>query len=95
MSEYPAFKREWSFARVSVPSYADYAIWYLDKMVEAGMRGVYDDNTFICCNFNWATGEAKVDGNGRIHPSFGIWNCREYRRRQNARDLRELGMIWR
>ena len=51
MSEYPAFKGEWSFARVSVPSYADYAIWYLDKMVEAGMRGVYDDNTFICCNF--------------------------------------------
>lgn len=82
LAEYPAFKGEWSFARVSVPSYADYAIWYLDKMVEAGMRGVYDDNTFICCNFNWATGEAKVDGNGRIHPSFGIWNCREYRRRQ-------------
>ena len=82
LAEYPAFRGEWAHARVSVPSYADYAIWYLAKMVEAGMRGVYDDNTFICCNFNWATGEAKVDSAGRIHPSFGIWNCREYRRRQ-------------
>lgn len=82
LAEYPAFRGEWAQARVSVPSYADYAIWYLDRMVEAGMRGVYDDNTFICCNFNWATGEAKVDAEGKIHPSFGIWNCREYRRRQ-------------
>ena len=67
---------------MAIPSFADYSLWYLDKMLACGMQGVYDDNTFICCNFNWATGEAKVDGNGTVHPSFGIWNAREYRRRQ-------------
>ena len=81
LAEYVMFRDEWSY-KVAEPSYADYAIWYLDKMVEAGMKGVYDDNTFICCNFHWATGEAKVDEKGVVHPSFGIWNCREYRRRQ-------------
>ncbi len=83
LAEFAAFRDEWpSKYKVAMPSYADYAIWYLDKMLEAGMQGVYDDNTFICCNFNWATGEAKVDEKGVVHPSFGIWNCREYRRRQ-------------
>ena len=82
LAEYVMFRDEWAACKVAIPSYADYAIWYLDKMVEAGMRGIYDDNTFICCNFNWATGEAKVDENGVVHPSFGIWNSREYRRRQ-------------
>ena len=82
LAEYAVFRDEWAACKVAIPSYADYAIWYLDKMVEAGMQGVYDDNTFICCNFNWATGEAKVDENGVVHPSFGIWNSREYRRRQ-------------
>ncbi len=83
LAEFAVFRGEWAAgARVTIPSCADYAIWYLNKMLEAGMQGVYDDNTFIFCNFNWATGEAKVDGEGNVHPSFGIWNCREYRRRQ-------------
>ena len=83
LAEFAAFRDEWlPKYKVAMPSYADYAIWYLDKMLEVGMQGVYDDNTFICCNFNWATGEAKVDEKGVVHPSFGIWNCREYRRRQ-------------
>lgn len=82
LAEYVAFRDEWENCKVAIPSYADYAIWNLDRMLEAGMGGIYDDNTFICCNFNWATGEAKVDESGTVHPSFGIWNSREYRRRQ-------------
>ena len=82
LAEYVAFRDEWASCKVAIPSFADYSLWYLDKMLACGMQGVYDDNTFICCNFNWATGEAKVDGNGTVHPSFGIWNAREYRRRQ-------------
>ena len=82
LAEYAAFRDEWASCKVAIPSFADYSLWYLDKMLACGMQGVYDDNTFICCNFNWATGEAKVDGNGTVHPSFGIWNAREYRRRQ-------------
>ena len=67
---------------VSAASYADYAIWYLDKSLEAGMQGVYDDNTFVKPNWNWATGEAWIDEKGEVHPSCGIWAGREYRRRQ-------------
>ena len=76
------FRHEWADCKVAIPSYADYSLWYLGKMLDAGMKGVYDDNTFIFCNFNWATGEAKIDEKGVVHPSFGIWNSREYRRRQ-------------
>ena len=82
LAEYAMFRHEWADCKVAIPSYADYALWYLDKMLDVGMQGVYDDNTFIFCNFNWATGEAKVDEKGVVHPSFGIWNSREYRRRQ-------------
>ena len=82
LAEFTMFGDEWESCKIAIPSYADYAIWYLDKMLDAGMQGVYDDNTFICCNFNWATGEAKIDKDGVVHPSFGIWNSREYRRRQ-------------
>ena len=82
LAEYATFRHEWADCKVAIPSYADYALWYLDKMLDIGMQGVYDDNTFIFCNFNWATGEAKVDEKGVVHPSFGIWNSREYRRRQ-------------
>ena len=82
LAEYAVFHDEWESCKIALPSYADYSIWYLDKMLACGLQGVYDDNTFICCNSNWATGEAKVDEHGTIHPSFGIWNSREYRRRQ-------------
>lgn len=81
LAEYSMFRDEWSY-KVTESSYADYAIWYLDKMLDAGMQGVYDDCTFICCNFHWATGDAKIDEKGEVHPSFGVWKCREYRRRQ-------------
>ena len=83
LEEYVMFRDEWTpRSQTSVSSYADYAIWYLDKMVEAGMKGVYDDNTFLCCSFDWASGAAKVDADGVVHPSFGVWRTRDYRRRQ-------------
>ncbi|MBQ7188324.1 MAG: hypothetical protein IJR99_02810 [Kiritimatiellae bacterium] len=82
LAEYAVFRDEWASCKIAIPSYADYAIWHLDQMLACGLQGVYDDNTFICCNYNWATGEAKVDAKGAVHPSFGIWNSREYRRRQ-------------
>ena len=70
LAEYAMFKDEWGDSKIAIASYADYAIWYLDKMLEAGMQGVYDDNTFICCNFNWATGEAKVDKKGIVQHRY-------------------------
>jgi len=84
LAEYPAFQDEWGKCVGVGGSYQDYAIYYLDKMLEAGMTGVYDDNTFFRCSYDWISGDAYIDDNGMIQPSFGLWNNREYRRRQLA-----------
>ena len=83
LPEYPAMAGEWSnLSPGACGSYADYAIYYLDKMIEAGMRGIYDDNTFFRCNFSWATGDAYIDEQGEVRPGLNLWNSREYHRRQ-------------
>lgn len=84
LAEYPAFQDEWGKCVGVGGSYQDYAIYYLDKMLEAGMTGVYDDNTFFRCSYDWISGDAYIDENGTVQPSFGLWNNREYRRRQLA-----------
>lgn len=83
LPEYPAMQGEWANPSYGVGgSYSDYAIYYLDKMLEAGLGGVYDDNTFFRCNYSWATGNAYIDEIGEIRPGLNLWNNREYRRRQ-------------
>ena len=83
LPEYPAMKGEWANPSYGVcGSYTDYAIYYLDKMLEAGMRGVYDDNTFFRCNYSWATGDAYITETGEVKPGLNLWNNREYHRRQ-------------
>ena len=82
LAEYPVFQDEWNTGVGVFNSYQDYAIWYLDKMLDAGMTGVYDDNTFFHCSYSWATGNAYIDEHGAIRPGFGLWCNREYRRRQ-------------
>ena len=83
LPEYPAMAGEWSnLSPGACGSYTDYAIFYLDKMIEAGMRGIYDDNTFFRCNYSWATGDAYIDDHGEIRPGLNLWNSREYHRRQ-------------
>ena len=83
LPEYPAMAGEWSSSSSGAcGSYTDYAIYYLDKMIEAGMRGIYDDNTFFRCNYSWATGDAYIDEQGEIRPGLNLWNSREYHRRQ-------------
>lgn len=82
LAEYPVFQDEWNTGVGVFNSYQDYAIWYLDKMLDAGMTGVYDDNTFFRSSYSWATGNAYIDNNGMIQPGFGLWSNREYRKRQ-------------
>ncbi|MBR2440785.1 MAG: hypothetical protein IKB25_11355 [Lentisphaeria bacterium] len=83
LPEYPAMQGEWASPSYGAcGSYTDYAIYYLDKMLEAGMKGVYDDNTFFRCNYSWATGDAYIDETGEIKPGLNLWNSREYHRRQ-------------
>ena len=92
LDEYPVMCGEWkNGVRVSIDSYADYAIYYLKEMLKAGFNGVYDDNTFFTANYNWATGDAYIDDNGVVHPSLGLWKNRRYIRRQ-AYLMHDLGI---
>ena len=75
------FKEEWRDMHV-YGSFADYAIYYFDKMLEAGMTGIYNDNTYMVCNYDWTCGNTWEDENGVLHPSLGIWRQREYLLRQ-------------
>ena len=63
-------------------SYVDYAIYYLDKMLEHGFKGIYNDNVFFSGNTSWATGGGWIDEAGRVHYAMGLWRSREYHRRQ-------------
>ena len=80
--ELECMKDEWGTYTAVYGSHQDYALYYLDKMLEAGMTGVYNDNAFFRCNYDWVTGDAWIDENGNVHPSFSLWALREHTRRQ-------------
>lgn len=80
--EMPVMKDEWTDYVGVYGSHMDYAIYYLDKMIEAGMGGVYNDNAFFFCNYDWVVGGAWVDDEGRLHPSFSLYALREFCRRE-------------
>ena len=80
--ELPVMKDEWGRATSVYGSFQDYAIFYLKRMCEEGMTGVYDDNTFFRANYDWVTGGAWIDAKGNVHPSFQLFSNREYVRRQ-------------
>ena len=46
------------------------------------MTGVYNDNAFFRCNYDWVTGDAWIDEEGNVHPSFSLWALRNHTRRQ-------------
>jgi len=80
--EMPVMRDEWGARAFVVGSYRDYAAYYLKKMCESGMDGVYDDNAFPRANRDWVTGGAWFDESGALHPSYGLWALREHARRQ-------------
>jgi len=77
------FNDEWQyFKRMHSPaSFRDYAVWYADKMLQAGMGGIYVDNVYLATSVNWAMEEAYVGEDGEVYPSLGIWRLRELIRR--------------
>ena len=79
-----AVRDEWGSYTAVYGSHQDYAVHYLKKMIEAGMDGVYNDNAFFRCNYDWVTGDAWIDEKGVVHPSFSLWALREFCRRQVA-----------
>ena len=80
--EMPVMRDEWGNRAFVYGSHQDYAAYYLKKMCEHGMGGVYNDNAFPRAVRDWVTGGAWFDGEGRLHPSYGIWALREHARRQ-------------
>ena len=96
LSENAVMKDEWEESESAVVSgsYREYALYYLDKMIENGLGGVYNDNTYFFCNFSWATGDAWIDAKGKVHPSYGLWNSREYHRRQATLFVRHGRFPW-
>lgn len=85
---------EWTDYTSTYGSHQDYAIYYLDKMIEAGMGGVYNDNTFFRCNYDWVTGNAWIDEKGVVHPSFSLWATRDHTRRQMTVMAKRLKRPW-
>lgn len=85
LAENAFFGDEWGESgsvTVGSPSYRDFALWNFARALEAGMNGIYNDNTYTFCNFSWATGDAWIDRGGNVRPSYNIWRYREYHRRQ-------------
>lgn len=82
LPEFQVFKDEWSPQVHVFKSFADYALYYLDEMLECGFNGVYNDNTFFAANYNWVTGNAYIDDQGAVRPSLGLWRVRDYHKRQ-------------
>ncbi|MBO4619159.1 MAG: hypothetical protein J5654_03530 [Victivallales bacterium] len=91
LPEYPVMRDEWGDGLLINDSYVDYAIFYLDKMLEHGFKGIYNDNVFLDGGNSWATGGAWIDDAGAVHPSLGLWRCREFNRRQ-AVTMMERGL---
>ena len=73
---------EWGKSTKVYGSHQDYAVYYLKRMCEEGMTGVYNDNTFFSCNYDWVSGNAWIDAKGEVHPSFSLWSLRDFCRRQ-------------
>lgn len=92
--EMSVMRDEWTDYTSTYGSHQDYAIYYLDKMIEAGMGGVYNDNAFFRCNYDWVTGDAWIDEEGRVHPSFSLWALRSHTRRQMTVMTRRLKNPW-
>ena len=80
--ELPVMKDEWGRFASVFGSHQDYAVYYLKRMCEEGMTGVYDDNTFFRANYDWVTGGAWIDSKGDVHPSFQLFANRAFCRRQ-------------
>ena len=73
---------EWGKSTKVYGSHQDYAVYYLKRMCEEGMTGVYNDNAFFSCNYDWVAGNAWIDAKGEVHPSFSLWALRDFCRRQ-------------
>lgn len=80
LPEYKIYSEEWQYNNRKThltKSFRDYAVWYADKMIEAGMDGTYVDNTYLWAQTGWPVGEGYIGDDGEVHPSLGVWRLRE------------------
>jgi hypothetical protein len=69
------------FNNEPVPSFQDCALFYFKKMMDTGIDGIYYDNTYLTANSDPIAGSAYVRADGRVQPSVGLWNMREFIKR--------------
>ena len=62
-------------------SYQDAMLYYLQKLVRAGMDGIYYDNIRDWSNINPVTGPAYQRKDGRMQPYFDLFDLREMAKR--------------
>ncbi len=66
---------------VPVRSFQDLALWSFAKMIDAGIDGIYFDNTFPASNMNWAANQAYIDEFGKVQPNCGLFAIRNFIKR--------------
>ena len=100
LPEFEVYGDEWEYrARMDCsPSFVDYAVYYANKMMEAGMQGIYIDNTFSASKFSWPVGDAYIDEETReIRPNLGILSRTRNLVRRLAHMMAEKGrepFVW-
>ena len=85
-SETDYYKSEWwnpaaqsyfaALRTTQTPSNLDYMVYYLDKMVEAGLHGINLDDAYLMPDTNPDT-LARIDDEGELHSMVGIRALRE------------------
>jgi hypothetical protein len=80
-----------------LPSYADMALYYHQKMYDTFADGVYWDDFFVLANSNPVSGPAYIDDDGALHPGVSWFAFRDLARRnavmQHRRGMRPLSWI--
>ncbi len=86
--EYQVFMDEWycseyrannedPYNTTTCASYQDYVLYQCEKLLDAGLNGLYYDNIRDWHNVNPVTGPAYKLANGRTQPYFDIFDMRE------------------
>jgi hypothetical protein len=73
--------RGWSYATDPVASYADMALWEVDKMTASFADGPYYDDVFFHASYATVPGPGYVDDDGSLRAGVNLWAWRDFMRR--------------
>lgn len=72
----------------------DWWIWEINRMMELGLDGMYFDDPYIYPSYNDRTGDAVLEEDGTVRPSYGMMGLREYFRRTRALAFERSEQPW-